>query len=1811
MSSKPPYIQSGRMVYVEPNSLSSQDSGVVLNGNTADNIIWKPEDLNINVDLQAVLPRRYDCGEVDYNIIIDSENGSRRIFKGFMEGSKLDINSKDIRTSEKYNLTTDYTDISYVEIKNGKRLTSEFVGIRSINISFSNQYHPVVNIKFVDVRGYSIMGPESFDYDREENDLEFSGFRNFYKSLFNFPYPRFLLTVKGLFGTKITLTLSIKDFKSSLNAQTGDYELDVSFIGYMYGLYSDLPFNYLMIAPYISVNGGSNAEIMARNDATKIENGSTANEDGNPDNTNVEYGDNFDYSHYTCDYWNKRKSEGVFVYDNGNPIYTFLEYVTNYSKLSEKLSEDVLTDNGQNEIARMRDYMNAAEEAKALLGGIKSYKNNFTEQGCSINVIEDGKSYFFARENNGTRFFDDTSDDEFDSQINAHIRNINKILGESHRLSMKELKRAYGEEYGKSKIVDSNGIILNNRQYKETLKNAYNGTDGVIWQDVVDVENKAKEVVNGNDSLKDVDEKAAQKLKEKVAEALGFTPNIQNYYRMLFAHLDCFMTLYYEVLGNVRSSNRKVSDFSEVGVVSDMTDLPKNIKDGDEYFVPPYPATYQKTEQGRRAVYPTEATANINGLRGIMPELAFVDGIINGALAVTGEVNKIREILDNKAKSIDRKATFIPIQWNDVFFLEKNPYTSAIDNYDKYGLGGILYTFVIRYLSAKLTAYNAYGISIDSDIPLNEALNFLLATSGYITSELGKQLQDLDSKEKIIELLSPFTAQTKTVVNYLNIVGDKIYFGKDNSVEPFGSYDSSLNPTLFTGDYFTNPTYDDVLHWITPVTKEQYKANEAQYENNSRASITVLDKADFDALSTDITVYDRNGDKVEYNCPIKPIGSVSELIDYGYYDIPSNYTDRLYLKDEEGKYNNQEGYRKLLLTNAFSDLTFIRHKAVSGGTLINKVVEQLIKQKTDNQYGQALYYIASLPFSRDALSRTLNDLVYAFDKNISGKIYDGSFVKELPKPAILFFGGLLYRREEIQNGKGDICKLLKDKNNTECGDYSIRLKKFKFKDNNNKYSIDSIIDFGYKEEFKSDDFEKFKIDTQEINVKYIAENVDYVRIQFLIDYFKVWAETEFPRIYNELKMDDGGYNESLSNVTKDFYLSTERMMVNNCSTSLYYTLEGEHIRKPHIFNVDLDIDTVFGFVNKIKEVFRKDGPDEETYESEEASEEDISTAMKYEVYYTLKNLYDKWLCGYTVKSFQLNHPSVETEERKKRFTNGVKNIGDLSTNEYSNFIFVDSYFNDIGADFLLSPEIVNNIVMDTANGNSRINTYNIFSEFAVRNGMLFTVLPVYTNFYDGKTLCDIFKPNPTYNNLNGRGYTYVCMYTNEPSSIGGDTNTEYKTDALDLSGTWSNPEEVGEKYFKTNTDENKLSITVPVFDVTYARQNQGYFKNISIGMDSPKVTDYSVKNMLAISQGSANGDVATPFTLGQDIFSVYSNFSYKCRVEMMGCMNIMPMMYFQLNNIPMFKGAYMISSVSHNITPGNMTTSFEGIKISKRIYPYNQNIFTLQRMIKQLGLKDRLLNIDYEYNESSEYSSENRIGNTATYGGNNVKYGKESTVGGWVDAVITTNLNGNDITFDVDKGFKTLVEKWGYNGPFINNQTKFGSYRLVTTRLNCYHGKCTGGPKRVIEAGTDGKLIITGMKRGEQTLFGKYISGSLVNNGFNPIYCGRARHKNSTEITPNGKTIKYTDSGAINNDIPSGFLQAGDVCVMDGGNSVGHACIWSGTRWASDTWQNSMTCYSGADGNFVVYRLGYKGPVTDLTAGKGNPFRGSKNYIWT
>ena len=203
------------------------------------------------------------------------------------------------------------------------------------------------------------------------------------------------------------------------------------------------------------------------------------------------------------------------------------------------------------------------------------------------------------------------------------------------------------------------------------------------------------------------------------------------------------------------------------------------------------------------------------------------------------------------------------------------------------------------------------------------------------------------------------------------------------------------------------------------------------------------------------------------------------------------------------------------------------------------------------------------------------------------------------------------------------------------------------------------------------------------------------------------------------------------------------------------------------------------------------------------------------------------------------------------------------------------------------------------------------------------------------------------------------MYTGEvshnPSLYQG---YEYSRDYIDIADVSKNfgASNSDLSYFgqvnRNNDNLTQLNYDVSAFAVSYSQQNQSYFKKINVSMDNPKITAEVITNSLMLSEGGSQGDTNQPVAIGQNIYSIYSNRSYTCTVEMMGCVNIMPLMYFQLNNIPMFRGLYMIINVKHNIKAGDMTTVFTGVRVSRFSLPDVTDIMLNSNIFKKLESSD-------------------------------------------------------------------------------------------------------------------------------------------------------------------------------------------------------------------------------------------------------------------
>ena len=1498
----------GRLIYIEPTEFAEnkiKEEGRISSGSYADNISWDPEDLQYKVDLQVVCPDRYN---VDSCVKRTVESNT------YVTGSKDWISFLNGNTFGDENYLTDaYTEITFQEIGNNRESQKEALGIDSIDISFDSHFFPLVTIKFTDVRAAALFGPVDNEYAQnqrietlmkkgkltEEEEKELGKLRNkasssFFKSLFHFPYPRFMLSVMGYYGDKVTFQLAVSDFKTNFNSSNGNFDVTVSFIGYMYGLYTDLPMSLVLTAPY-----------------------------------------------YNGLYWDSKISKGVFEYNGGGKILKFVEFMDKYYHLQN----DMYKSNSR----ELADYKSKNEQRNSLnvvLDDYDTFEGQFLRSSIIVYSREDDKKYilFYNKPevNISVNIFE---------RLIKDLKNYNEKFGDN--LSLGDLTN-YG---GKSKIsfseIKDNKIPL--KSGYEDLINTVNAKDSKFKDEKGEFKNechyytffdRGSFLKDAQDKLDDVNKVIKEEkdnidnaMADVIKDKLGFTPSVENIYRMIFAHIETFFNAFEDTESRINSdigSGRRRKDF--LGLTEKNSDVPK--KSNGDTTIPPFPLCKDKDNT---IVYPgTFYEGNSNILN--ISETDLIERIVNGVKKFSDDFKAAQE----KIESLNDKLTtgFTPVTVSDIFYEGKNPYL---------------------YLKEKLKSSQdekSKGIKIEYFF-YARMMMYIMATNKH-------------DFNKVFE--TEFENFKESNIN-VSSAAKSILVSDTASVSTGWLYNNG-NDTAFNDCYFfTNP-------FIKNDANNKYKNNNEIFEIISEGN-PLLETVKKTLATEDgskgysqanIELRSYTG-KEYYNLSYITYGDDKKM-NLGYPgDINSgDWKFNLMVNDyEESGLDGIDKFNAGILpigraydisgsVESFNDL-YLGGKGITGKTIASL--------NQDNTYFTAFLLLGSLctyfnlkHYKFGATSekyRRLYTMYSVANEDQSGNIISTSYFQneariiKHPKALLLFFGACVYFN---LNGF--------DRININDGPLS-NLKPFKkWTEINEGENFVNLFTSGYN----------IFLDKSEY---IIGDKGTHLRLpgsacEFLKDYFENWVNNEFAG--------SEGINSKLSQIKKG-NVNTISETVNNKNNKhkgkkTYFVQrtndQGDNIIKGLLCeNVYLykcpegdrslnQSDLTKRLVDSLKKCF-KDYPTTEQKKEEEqkAEERKYSDASKQKkaLYYTLKRLYDKWLSSYKMqdiqeKPFNLKAPEKDKDDKKNRYkSNADKN----STSEFDSFIFVDSFFRDISDKYLINPDTLINLIESYSAKeilDSNASVFEFMNEIAEKNSLLFASIPVYSNFYDEATIEGIFTPNRKYgvnnsNRSNIPGNTYVIMYTGEASSkLDFGDDSEYEDDGItDVFGIGEPkvPDELSK--ILTKGDGDGIDYTVPIFGVTYGKQNQMYFKNITVNMDEPKVTDYSIANLIQISQGGKHGDSeGYDVGIGQDIYSIYANRSYTCTVEMLGCINIMPMMYFQLNNIPMFRGFYMIINVSHSIVPGNMTTRFTGVRVSKNHIGEVKLVFDYQSLIDKVEIGD-------------------------------------------------------------------------------------------------------------------------------------------------------------------------------------------------------------------------------------------------------------------
>lgn len=648
---------------------------------------------------------------------------------------------------------------------------------------------------------------------------------------------------------------------------------------------------------------------------------------------------------------------------------------------------------------------------------------------------------------------------------------------------------------------------------------------------------------------------------------------------------------------------------------------------------------------------------------------------------------------------------------------------------------------------------------------------------------------------------------------------------------------------------------------------------------------------------------------------------------------------------------------------------------------------------------QRLYYMQKSDYAKALLF--LCSLGYIYDYNsIAENYFNSSYpnIFIIPLPALMFFGALLWYEydedAELVNLKLDIYKSSLEVLIALSDDVKERLENI-FKD---------WVRVGVDGNTSLKPFNKFSKGL-ELTIKEGSTN-----ITSLSQFFKLLDEPEDRQNW----ISGAGYTYCLDlladTFTDDFFRNyiaidedhygdydkgTKGFRVGNRDgapsiiDAVSFALAGcvcvkttEFFDNPSEYIYDVSIITKLksffkGFLNDIT-----DSDEETSVEliSRAAEPSNTTDDIKVGVYRYCKLLYDKWLGGLSMEEFEDNWTMPRFFERSDKY-----------------FHFIDGYYN-LANNFPIGLGNFADSVIGCFSTDSQYHLLSFLSNMYSHNKFNFLCIQNFIDLSDPNNMKEMFDLVPYTHKWNIKeNPNFIVMYPYEASSHLDIEDGQYEGDSFMINDTfnkhkWPEP-------LKSRNAGVTRGYRVPAFGVSFGRMYQSYFNNIEVGMDNPVVTEQSIKAQYQIACNEVgqikNDGTSRAYTYGQDLYAIYSNNSYTCNVTMMGCAWVQPLMYFVLNNVPMFRGTYLIENVTHHIEPGNMTTKFMGVRmanVANRIvdemwvysYPLQDGDGSNSNPNTINDAKNRLADIDNDCPYKIYPLTE---GDAITYGGN---YGEPS-----------------------------------------------------------------------------------------------------------------------------------------------------------------------------------------------------------------------------
>lgn len=1549
----------GKVRYIEPNDIL--ENNLYDKGNKGSfNITHPYEDYSISVDLIVKIPNRNGVATNNSGTHIipltsnDIDNGNMSFFSG-----------TDGYLTDEPNMTI------YKDILDGKS-TQESLGISNIHVSYNSYFYPEVTIKFVDVRGSALMMTHEENYIREKRGIQ-DKVNNFFTSLFSFPSPEFKLRIKGFYGKKVEYSLLVSDFRSSFNNQTGNFDATVKFIGKMYGVYTDIPMTYLLISPYCKYGGSGDLTIWQRHNFKF--------DDGTPMPTFLELKDKIITANHELK--SHVSQETIDKYGKTNKKQKMLQDISDeFSKLKVILSHEkniIIADNvilckeenGKCEYLYATSANELFTTTQRLYGLIKNFNDETGENIPQLSTF-----------NNADKKFGEGSD-----KINVSVKE-GKVTINCNNVKSFTLSKCLNLEY----YINSY-MLKNNHKFDSVDFFVISGVDMVdrlntlistTKKEVEDVHNEAtdesnlvvSEIIGFDPSIKNVFKILMAHLQTFVEIYASLLKNITGTNaRTLDKH-----GLTMHNTADIPNSSKNLNEL----IIPPFPAIKD--KNNNEYC---YPSSYIVNGVMQETIFIDSLFDSTYDFVKKLEESnklseEYLDEsvhLIPTCLTdIINIINPYDKLLNNSDSTIGIDWIFTYFGWRCVskLMLEQREVLSPeefgkCEAYNFWRVNRNLKKSVIdgiksntcdsaRFIDFLLGGKNGNNPYINGNSPC------------YTTNESTKQLLfkidikgDANGKIRTSGLFHTPSVIGRNGGNFSTFYGDAedyhgiysfingntkenrpyefIRFVKKSTLEEWSSKLSALD----LSDYCSNETKSNLLEIYLKPQKGSFKNGLVTYRTSN------VEK--FYQGYTDMNSYKTNWKNISLsenydnefstgtldcihtneNTPIffyegltpeiflmsipHNLDILSESLKNGKCIATIPYCTKLFLGMMLSKLKNNSlkdivdfVKTKLMIINGINDNDEIKTYLKNIYTILS-----CFTRSSDGRYNEnacdiidnknikntlKLFYNPDENTLKDYYYNDYLDLILTYNTWCTSRSEGGfeffkesyclvendtdkDFIKNESNKWSLIFNGKVY------NGNGETIT-----------DRLIYVCKHNMSKETNTNEIRKILNKCYKSISESHKTGEPFSDRYS-SVHFIDKKIIHLT-------------------FNE--------NFSAYNSLNEFFKKTEKIVIpyQMKPYDSYKTNQTKETR-PNINNSVL-VSAFNAFKKQVIELYKNFDSEtgkEKNQSIEKYTAQAVNEDTKLSMYRTLKNLYDKHFSDLIDKEkiYDVNEPD----------------------SEFKRFHFIDTFYTDLGDKFKFNLSSMIEILTSIMNGyssgdidgsvKSELSVYSFMSLLCQKHGMMLLAMPFFNGSFTqkegGKNLSDMFKPQPYNKSLNEtslNGPSYVCFYSHQPSQHLDNPNSQYSNDGFDISDINGSDEFTGPLQIPDLQTLGEDDYIIPAFGVEYGSQKQSIFKSVNVNMDNPQITEVSVANQFALANTN-NEDMKKLSFNGQDLYKIYSNYSYTCQVEMMGCAQIQPLMYFQLNNIPMFRGAYQIIQVEHDITPGNMTTSFKGVRINRTKVP--------------------------------------------------------------------------------------------------------------------------------------------------------------------------------------------------------------------------------------------------------------------------------------